>query len=483
MHPYRPNSLCVSSNLLSRVGEERIVHPFDGDGMIKAITFDKGKAWFRNRFVQTPGYLEELRQQKVCRRGIFGTAKNMGAWYSNILDVRLKNVANTHVLHWNNRLFALWEGGKPFELDPVTLETLGGESNLGGTLLAGKDYAAHYKIDSQTQTVCNFDMSPHLTGPNDGHTMTIMEHDATWQLRYRKDFSLPRFGLSHDTAITDSFFVFSQSPVTFDPKPFVLGQKSVAQCIAWDDSIGKGQFHLLPRGNGKPISIDIPPAFCFHIANAYEETEENGDVVVNVDVVMADKIKMTEDLDRYPKSMIVERFDFTTEMPRFLLSRYRLNASTGKLISVNALGGEGCANLDFPVVNPTFVGKPYQFVFCSTSASSKTTMPAQTLAKIDVVSGKMIQKWLPEEHQYLGEVAFCPREGSKTEDDGYLVGYLTNGRDAVSEVVVFDATDIVKGPVAVSALRDLLPHALHGTFVSGLAPALTDEVKASFANE
>jgi len=33
-------------------GDERVVHPFDGDGMLTAVTFYQGKAWFRNRFVE-----------------------------------------------------------------------------------------------------------------------------------------------------------------------------------------------------------------------------------------------------------------------------------------------------------------------------------------------------------------------------------------------------------------------------------------------
>jgi all-trans-8'-apo-beta-carotenal 15,15'-oxygenase len=70
--------------------DEFHVHPFDADGMIQAVTFKNGKAWFRNRYIQTPGYLQELKEQKVCFRGIFGTARNKGKWYSNIFDTDFK---------------------------------------------------------------------------------------------------------------------------------------------------------------------------------------------------------------------------------------------------------------------------------------------------------------------------------------------------------------------------------------------------------
>jgi all-trans-8'-apo-beta-carotenal 15,15'-oxygenase len=34
-------------------------HPFDGDGMVCAITFKDGKATFRNRYVRTEGFFAE----------------------------------------------------------------------------------------------------------------------------------------------------------------------------------------------------------------------------------------------------------------------------------------------------------------------------------------------------------------------------------------------------------------------------------------
>jgi all-trans-8'-apo-beta-carotenal 15,15'-oxygenase len=463
------------------VGDEIVIHPLDGDGMVTAVTFDKGRAWFRNRFVRTPLYIKELEKQKVCGRGVFGTAKNKGAWWSNIFDVKVKNIANTHILPWNNRLFALWEGGKPFELNPTTLETMGeGDSDFDGSIPKGQTYAAHYKIDPKTNTICSFAIDHHIPNTNKAHTITVMEHNADLKLRYLERYSLPGFGLAHDTAITDSYFLFPCAPVKFDPIPFVLGRKGVAQCISWDDTIGKGQIHLVPRGSGEAISIDIPPSFNFHISNAFEETDENGHVIVTVDVVMGDDYFMAEDTDKYPETPIYERVDFAT-MVRYQLVRYRLNPTTRTLVSTNLLS-EGCANVDFPVVHPEYVGRPYQYVYCAASASPTTTMHVQGLAKFDVRTGTMLQKWLPEEFQFLSEVAFCKKEGSEAEDDGYLVGYLMNGRDTSTELVVFDAANVAQGPISQALLQDFIPHPLHGTFVPGFVPALTDDVKASFAD-
>ena len=37
----------------------------------------------------------------------------------------MKNVANTSVLRWGGRLFCLWEGGDPYEIESRTLNTVG----------------------------------------------------------------------------------------------------------------------------------------------------------------------------------------------------------------------------------------------------------------------------------------------------------------------------------------------------------------------
>ncbi|HEY9844669.1 MAG TPA: carotenoid oxygenase family protein, partial [Candidatus Caenarcaniphilales bacterium] len=55
------------------VGGQRLQHPFDGDGMINAICFSQGQAYFRSRFVRTEGYLAEQAANKILYRGVFGT--------------------------------------------------------------------------------------------------------------------------------------------------------------------------------------------------------------------------------------------------------------------------------------------------------------------------------------------------------------------------------------------------------------------------
>ena len=117
-------------------GGRWVHHPFDGDGMIAAFKFENGKINLTNRFVRTKEWAEEEKSQKFLYRGVFGTQKEGGV-LANAFDVRLKNIANTHVIKLGDDLLALWEASSPYSLNPNTLETKG-LSNLKGVLKKGE---------------------------------------------------------------------------------------------------------------------------------------------------------------------------------------------------------------------------------------------------------------------------------------------------------------------------------------------------------
>ena len=54
------------------VNGQRLHHPFDADGNICAISFDRGKAHFRNRYVRTEGYLAEQQAGKILMIQLLG---------------------------------------------------------------------------------------------------------------------------------------------------------------------------------------------------------------------------------------------------------------------------------------------------------------------------------------------------------------------------------------------------------------------------
>lgn len=180
--------------LLERGGVP-LAHPFDGDGMICTFRFENGRVHFRNRYVRTAGFLEEERANRLLYRGVFGTQKP-GGWLANFLDTRVKNIANTHVIYWAGKLLALWEAGLPHRLDPLSLETIGLDT-LGGVLKDRDAFAAHPRLDPQTQRLVNFGVKPGLST-----RIALYEFDASGQCVCQPVFQIPGFAFIHDFALT-----------------------------------------------------------------------------------------------------------------------------------------------------------------------------------------------------------------------------------------------------------------------------------------
>jgi len=99
--------------------------------------------------VATENYRDETRAGHIVNRG-FGKQRPHGMLGNAFRQPA--NVSNTSVVMQADRLLSLWEGGPPFALDPVTLDTRGIET-FGGTV---KAFSAHPKIDPDTGEMFNF---------------------------------------------------------------------------------------------------------------------------------------------------------------------------------------------------------------------------------------------------------------------------------------------------------------------------------------
>ena len=69
--------------------------------------------------------------------------------------------------------------------------------------------------------------------------------------------------------------------------------------------------------------------------------------------------------------------------------------------------------------------------------------------------------------RFGSEPAFAPRVNARSEDDGYVVTYITDLIEDRSECVLVDASDFEAGPVC----RIILPHRIcsgtHSTWAHG----------------
>ena len=428
---------------LTDINGYRLRHPFDGDGMISSIAFQNGKAFYRNKFVRTEGYLTEQASGKPEYRGVFGTQKP-GGWLANAFDLRLKNIANTHVVYWGDKLLALWEAAEPHRLDPNTLETLGLD-HLDGLLKKGDPFAAHPKFDPDCDgeaRMVNFSVKTGLSS-----TISLFEFSPDGTLAHQHKHSVAGFAFLHDFAITPNYCVFVQNPVSFNPIPFVAGFKGAAECIQFNPK-APTKIVVIPRdGTGEVRFYDTDPCFVFHHANAFEQ---DGKLIL--DSICYDNFPSIDDAEDY------STVDFD-HVPASNLWRFTVDLES-EAVDVEVLIERAC---EFPTMNPQNVGRDYRYLYLGAVHAETGNAPLQALIKRNMKTGEE-QFWSAAPRGFGGEPLFVARPGAEQEDDGWLLLWLYNAERDRTELAIFNAQDITPGPIAKLNLKHRIPYGLHGSF-------------------
>jgi all-trans-8'-apo-beta-carotenal 15,15'-oxygenase len=89
--------------------------------------------------------------------------------------------------------------------------------------------------------------------------------------------------------------------------------------------------------------------------------------------------------------------------------------------------------------------------------------PLQAILKIDFVTGER-QIWSAAPRGFAGEPVFVLRPDAVAEDDGWLLLLMYDAANHRSTLVILDARDITKGPLARLHLKQHIPHGFHGCF-------------------
>lgn len=426
------------------INGQAIAHPFDGDGMICAISFKNGRAHFRNSFVKTEGYVAEKAAGKILYRGVFGTQKP-GGWLANIFDFKSKNIANTGILYWGNKLLALWEGAEPHQLNPKTLETIKLD-DLDGILEPGQAFSAHPRIekgkDGKGDVLVNFSVKRGLSS-----IITIFEFNSQGKLLKLYSHSIPGFAFLHDMVITPNYCIFFQNPVTLNPLPFLFGLRSAGQCLKFSPN-QPTRVIVIPRDGSKEMKIlETEPCFVFHHANAWEE---NGEIYVD-SICYESFPQVDSDAD-------FKDVDFDS-IPEGQLWRFKINLSRESV--EHKLVESRCC--EFPTLHPNNLGKAYRYLFIGVADIPTGNAPLQAILKIDWQTGER-QIFSVAPRGFAGEPLFVPFPNGINEDDGWLLMLMYDAAEHRSDVVILDARDLNKKPVARLHLKHHIPYGLHGSF-------------------
>lgn len=391
-------------------------HWFAGDGMLHGIQLEGGRAKaYRNRWVRTKTFAEP-------ETSFIG---------EDFAVDRSIAVANTNIVQHAGRWLALVETSFPTEVTSA-LETVG-THDFAGKLQSGM--TAHPKFCPKTGEM-------HFFGY--GFLPPLLSYhrvDAKGVLVQTEEIDVTGPTMMHDFAITENYVVFMDLPVVFDfEQAMGVTENEGGFPYHWSDDY-PARLGVMPRNQpGAPVRwFAIDPCYSFHPFNAFER---DGEIIL--------------DLCRYPELWRESSSVFQIPSPH----RFTLNLKAGTA-SESPLA-DGFA--EFPRIDDRRTGLPHRFGYAARSNALPTdehTPPA--ILKYDLEKGTE-ERWDAPPECVPGEALFVADSETAGEDEGWLLFYAYDENRDTSDLIILNAQEPAKGPVARITLPQRVPFGFHGNW-------------------
>ena len=414
------------------LGGERYHHWFDGDGFAQRWTIAGGRVRHQGRFVETRRYLDETRAGQFLYPS-FGTHVARRGFRDN----DTLNAANTNLLPFHGRVYALWEGGSATEVDPETLATVGIKTWRED--LRAMPFSAHPKLDPQGG-MWNFGALP------GSGRIAVYQIGADGQVLRTSIVEVPQQAMVHDFAVSASHLVFLVPPYDLQPGSGM----SFAERHRWAGDGPSARPLRVVVVSKESLSVrqvfELPPRMVFHFGNAWEDGAcTRFDVVLHAGDALAELGGLMA--GERPASLQAR-----SEAVQVCLDYAAGQARTSRLFGPS----------EFPRVAPQVVGSRHRRLVLLGDGGQDVL---SSVNLVDTDSGKVDgyrfgPGWQVEEH------VLVPRRHARSETDGYLVGVAQDLRKGVGVLSVFDAARVGAGPLALARLPYRTPHCFHGNFLS-----------------
>jgi carotenoid cleavage dioxygenase len=430
----------------------RRYHPFDGDGLLHAMSFEDGEARYASRFVQTEGFLAEQQAARSLWAGITEHPKHAIADHGWGARTMMKDNGSTDVIvHRGQALASFYQCGELWALDPRTLESQGrtdwdgpGVRPEWGRGFPTEGVSAHPKLDEHTGELLFFNYSA------DAPFMHYGVVDQQGRLVTYLDVPLPGPRLPHDMAFTPNWSILNDLPLYWDPQALADGWYS----NTFNRDL-PSRFALIPRhGTTDDIRwFEADPTFVLHWTNAYEDGDE----------VVLDGFFQHNPTARGARRAEGSHKGFETLDMNVLQARahrWRFNLVTGACREESL--SDQC--LEFPMINGRYAGRRHRYSY--EARCTPGLFAFDGLVKRDVETGTEEPVTFPA-GTYVSETVMAPRVGSTAEDDGYLLTFTSNLVDDSSACLVLDAADPSGEPVAHIRLPERISSGTHATWAPG----------------
>ncbi len=420
-----------------------------GDGMVSAVRFAGGKVGFAIRYVQTERHKAEL----AAGRALFGKYRNPYTDQPEAAGLD-RTVANTTPVWHAGRLLMTKEDGRPYRVNPHSLDTLGRYDFAGK--LRSQTVTAHVRIDPDTREMFFFGYEA------DGLASTKVAYciaDKDGNLVREQWFDAPYCALMHDFVVTEHYALFPIYPTTCDADRVKAGGDH------WVHELDRASWvGVMPRYGdvGEMRWLQGPQGVsCFHMMNAFEDD--------------AGRIQFDQCLSNVNAFPFIQRASGLNVAPGDIggrLARWTLDLASGsETVTETVIGPPG----DLPMIPAAVQGRPYTHGWMLTMNPARQGPPVaggpvgamfDTLMRLDF-TGRAPQALALPQGQCFNEPVHVP--ASKTGHEGWLLTVVdrqTGPSDFTHAVWILEAGDVGAGPVARIAIPHRLRPQVHGWWVS-----------------
>jgi len=411
----------------------------NSDGYISSFSFNSGVVHYRGRYVRT----DRMMANRKAKRELFGVYRNPFTDDPSVAGMD-RSVANTAPVAHHGRLFALKEDGLPYEIDPLTLGTLG-RYDFGGAYKS-ETFTAHPKIDpTNGELICYGSQATGLLSDD----LFIYIVDTSGEVKKEMRIKVPYVSMVHDIAITENYILIPIWGYVTSMERLQSG----AVHWAWDDTLPAYVGVVSRHGDGSDVRWFKGSAgqATVHTVNAWEEGGQ-----IHLDAAIFTGAP-------FPDFPMIDgsAWDVTRAKAFFTRQTFDLQSAED--------GWSEKVMFDIPVadlarMDNRFRTKRYRYAFTQffdgtkaldakigTGGNAKGTV-RNSYGRFDMETGEVQALFAGERHS-LQECQFVPRSANAPEGDGYLLGVANNLVDMRSELIIADAANLSAGELA----RVILP--------------------------
>jgi carotenoid cleavage dioxygenase-like enzyme len=423
--------------------------PFSADGYISMFRFANGRVDYKGKFVRTPRFLAN---QKAGEQ-LFGIYRNRMSDDPAAKGVN-GTVANTTPVVHAGKLFATKEDGRPFEIDPHTLETKG-EWDFYGKYQS-LTFTAHPKIDPISgEMICfGYEAAGELS---DDVFMYVV--DKAGHITREVRLKMPYVSMLHDIAISRDHIVLPVYGLATD-KEWMEGNNPH---WAWNSKL-PGYVAVLPRnGEAKDVRwFKGPSKAMIHTLNA---NVEGNKLILDAPVSDGNPFPFFADRHGAPWNPMegmttIRRWTFDLAGKHDGWEEENLFPQAPGALSR---------------IDDRFASLPYRYSYMGYHDPTKpfdVPRPADAPPTFPVTNciGRFDMRALKMDSFFVGsvgtaqEACFVPKHQKAAEGDGYLVSVYSNFIEKRSELVIIDATTLEQRARVILPFK--ISEQVHGVWAS-----------------